>query len=153
MQARHVRGAAAVAASLLLPGCVAHPVSPARTAAKYEAEAVTTAEVARSAARTGVLTAQAASGQRTFGPYTSVVLSEQESALHDAAGTFASVQPPGGRSQRLRTELLGLLDRTTGDAASLRIAARQDRLGDLGPLARHLSDDADRLDAFVRRHR
>src|SRR5262245_20615687 len=104
------RVVASMAAVLVIaPGCVAHPVGPARTFGKYEGKAVTTAESALSAVATVQLAANASSDGKATGPYMAVITSEQEDALSGVQGTFGSIQPPDERADRLRAELDQLL--------------------------------------------
>src|SRR5688500_10471074 len=61
--------------------CTPHPVGPARTFAKYEGKAVTTAEAALSSVETVRLAIATATSDLGFGPYLSVMVSEQEEAI------------------------------------------------------------------------
>jgi hypothetical protein len=140
------------ALALTLVGCIPHPVSPARTFATYEGKAVTTAESAQSAVETVMLSAGAASRGNSFGPFVSVVISEQEEALSGVQGTFDSVQPPDQRSDDLRDELDRLLSSALGHVADVRVAARRGQLGDLKEVATPLVKDADALASFIDEH-
>ena len=148
MKVRLVVGALA----LTLTGCIPHPVSPARTFTKYEGKAVTTAESAQSAVETVILGAGAASRGNSYGPFVSVLISEQEESLSGVQGTFDSVQPPNGQSDDLRDELDELLSTALGHVADVRVAARRGQLHDLKNIAAPLVDDADALAAFIDEH-
>src|SRR3954452_22257973 len=107
MKARRV--SAWSAAFVVMAACTPHPVGPARTEGKYEGKAVTTAESALSAVNTVRIAARTASRDHAFGPYLSVLISEQEDALSGVQGTFDSIQPPDGKSDALRDDLDELL--------------------------------------------
>lgn len=155
VRARVVAAAAIIAAGsvgALGGGCVAHPVGPARTFAKYEGKAGTTADAAVSAVQTAHLVADSAAHGRAFGTYVVVTLSEQEDALNKLEGTFGSIQPPDKRADDLRKELDQLLATAIDDTAAVRIAARRGELSRLGDLAEPLQRDADALQDFQEHH-
>jgi hypothetical protein len=133
--------------------CVSHPVGPARSYAKYEGKAVTTAESALSSVETVRLAAEAGSEQHVFGPYLSVLISESEEAATAVQGTFASIQPPSGEADALRGELNDLLSDVVDHLAEVRIVVRRGRVGDLAAAAEPLQDDAAALSAFVEAHK
>jgi len=145
-------GAVSTLCGLLLVGCVAHPVGPARTFTTYEGKAVASAQAAQSAVATVRLLSTTAADGKTFGPYTVVALSEQEDGLSAVEGTFASIQPPDRRADALRAELGAILSSAVGHAADVRIAARRGRLDDLDRVAAPLAGDAAALDRFVTSH-
>jgi hypothetical protein len=145
--------AALVALGLVAGGCVPHPVGPARTYGKYEGKAVTTAEGALSAVETARLVADSASRGNAFGPYVSIVVSEMEGSATRVQGTFDSIQPPDAAADRLSSELDEVLGPAVRHLTDLRVAARRDRLAELGAVAAPLAEDARRLDAFVSDHR
>jgi hypothetical protein len=151
---RRTRAAAAVAAALPLGlgACTPHPVGPARTFADYEGKAVTTAEAARSSVETARLAAEAGGDDHAFGPYLSVLLSDQEAGLSGVQGTFASVQPPDGRADDLGAELDELLGRALDDLVAVRIAVRRGQLDGLAALAEPLATDSADLAAFIEAH-
>jgi hypothetical protein len=134
-------------------GCVAHPVGPARTEAKYTGKAVTTAESALSAVNTVRIAARTGTVDHGFGPYLSVVVSEQEEALSGVLGTFDSIQPPDGHSDDLKAELDELLGQALDHVTDVRVAVRRGALGVLLEEAAPLGDDAEELEAFVEEHR
>jgi hypothetical protein len=139
-----------VTALLVLTACVSHPVGPARTLASYEAKAGTTAESALSAVETVRLLATAAADGNTFGPFTSIAVSEQEDALGGLRGTFLSIQPPpGADAEQLREEVSGLLTRAFDHVGAVRIEVRRGNLDGLDDVAAPLARDADDLRAVV----
>jgi hypothetical protein len=138
--------------AFVLAACVPHPVGPARTFAKYEGKAVTTAESALSAVETARLTAEAASKGNSFGPYTASVIADSEAAATGVQGTFGSIQPPGPEADKLRSELDQLLSDAASHLTDLRVAARRGRLAELSAVAAPLAEDADRLRAFAEEH-
>ena len=144
-----VAGALAVATS---SACVAHPVGPARTFAKYEGKAVTTAEGARSAVETALLVAETASRGNAFGPYASVMASEAEESATAVQGTFASIQPPNAKADALRAELDGILGAAVEHLAALRVAIRRGELRDARDTARPLRFGSRELKAFEDAH-
>jgi hypothetical protein len=140
---------ALVVAAAVCAGCVRHPIGAARDEATYRDKAVVTAESALSAVATVALAAQAAAHGQAWGRFVGRVVSEQEDALDKAAGSFRSIQPPDEASDRLRTELLGLLDAATDHVTTVRISARRDRLGDLDQVAGPLTADHAALQHFT----
>ena len=136
-------------AAVVLAGCVDHPVGPARSYESFAAKASTTAASALSAVETVRLLATAAAEGRTFGPYTSVAVSEQEDALSGVQGTFESIQPPDDRSVELRDELSTVLSRAVGNVADVRIEVRRGNLAGLDVVAAPLAADADDLRSIV----
>jgi hypothetical protein len=144
-------GAAAVVACLL-SACVPHPVGPARTFAKYEGKAASTAKAALSAVETARLVAEGATRHRLFGPYVGIVLGESEDDISGVIGTFSSIQPPDDKADALRTELGDLLDAAESHVSDLRIAARRGRIAELASMADVLRSDAEKLDRFQQEH-
>jgi hypothetical protein len=147
-----MRGAAAALLAVTMSACVSHPVGPARTYAKYEGKAVTTAEAALSAVESGRLVARSATRHRLPGAYVGATLGEAEDAVAGVSGTFASIQPPDERADQLRNELGSLLHDAAEHLAQLRIAARRGQIGDLASLSAPLAGDADKLEAFTKAH-
>jgi hypothetical protein len=135
----------------LLAACV-KPISPARTYDDYEKKAKNTAEAVLSSVQTARLAARAAGDGDSFGPFTSVVLSEAEDGASHAQEVFDSIQPPDSHADRLRAQLGKLLTKASDGLASLRIASRRGELDRLTRLARPLRTLAERLDAFTTRH-
>jgi hypothetical protein len=143
------RGRQAFAAALLVflsgPACV----GPARTFETYEGKAVAAAEETVSALRTAILGARVAVEGRSFPPTTSVLIADAERDAVGARGSFASIQPPDGASDRLRDELIAMLDDAVDRLARLRIAARRTDLEDLARLADPLTYQAGQLEDFA----
>lgn len=144
--------AAALVLALTCAGCVSHPVGPARTFAKYEGKAVTTAEGVLSAVQTARLVARTASKNHAFGPYLSIMTSESEDATSGLQGTFDSIQPPGARADRLRSELDRVIAAALEHLADLRVAIRRGEIKNAARTARPLARDAKNLSDFVDEH-
>jgi hypothetical protein len=138
-------------AAVLAAACTAcvQPVGPARTADDYEHKAKDTAETVLSSVRTAALAVDVATRDRAFPPYVSVLLSNAEDDAGGAASKFASVQPPGAWSDRLRAELGDLLDEAEDALAAARIAARRVDDDALTAQAEPLDRIAGELDAFI----
>jgi hypothetical protein len=145
-------GVVAVVAAVLGWGCTPHPVGPARTFGKFEGKAVTTAESALSQVQTVRLAAQVARDDGAFGPFLSVLISDQEEALSAVRGTFASIQPPDARADALRADLDRLLSVALDHVADARIAARRGDLDVVAELEGPLGADAAALTGFVEEH-
>jgi hypothetical protein len=143
---------AAAITVVLAAACTPHPVGPARSAGKYAGKAVTTAESALSHVETVRLAAGAAGEGHVFGPYLSVLISNQEDALSGAQATFASIQPPDAASDELRAELGRALSSALDDVAAARIAARRNRFDEVAAMVEPLGQDADRLRRFIEEH-
>jgi hypothetical protein len=137
---------------LVTAGCVSHPVGPARTYETYEDKAATTAEAALSVVSTTILAAHAGTDGKAWGPYLSILVSEQEDTIVGAQGTFASVQPPDERSDALRQQLNDILQPAIDHVTSVRILVRRGRLEELAPAAAPLDDDQRQLQAFLDVH-
>ena len=136
----------------LLSACTPHPVGPARTFATFEGKAVTTAQGALSSVETVRLAAQTGSKENGFGPYLSVLISDQEEGLSGVQGTFSSIQPPDSRAENLRSELDDLLSSAVDHVVDVRVAIRQGDLAGLAAVATPLATDAASLDAFIQKH-
>jgi hypothetical protein len=147
-----MRSGMALAVTVLVTSCVSHPVGPARTYETYQDKATTTAEAALSAVSTTLLAAQAGADGDAWGPYLSIVVSEQEDALTGVQGTFASVQPPDDRSDALRQQLNDILTPAVDHVAQVRLMVRRGRLDDLATTAQPLNDDQRQLQAFLEGH-
>ena len=132
--------------------CTPHPVGPARTFDSYEGKAVTTAESALSAVETVRLAAETGGKGNAFGPYLSVLISDQEESLSGVQGTFGSIQPPDADADALRAELDEVLGDALDHVADVRIAARRGRTTTLPAVAAPLVEDARSLERFVVEH-
>jgi hypothetical protein len=137
---------AALAVLILASGCVPHPVGPARTDDAFERKAGSTLAGALSTTRTAALAAGAYLDGRAFEPYTCSVLSEAEDSLGGVRGTFASIQPPSGRADGRRTEVLDAVTRSFVDVGRARIACRRSDHADLRAVVPALVGDADVLE-------
>jgi hypothetical protein len=135
-----------------LSGCVSHPVGPARTYETYEDKAATTAEAALSAVSTTILAAQIGTEGKAWGPYLSVLISEQEDQIAGVQGTFASIQPPDARSDALRQQLDDILQPAVDHVTQVRLVVRRGRLDDLADVAQPLDSDRLNLRAFLETH-
>jgi len=125
------------------------PMTPARTKDDYTHKAKDTAESALSSVQTARLAAQVGSRGDAFGPYVSVLLSESETAVTRAQGSFDRVQPPDAWSDRTRAHLGRILNRANDAVSQLRITARRSELGRLARQARPLRAVARELRAFI----
>ena len=67
-------------------------------------------------------------------------------------GTFASVQPPDGRSDALRQQLNDILQPAVDHVTQVRVLVRRGRLDDLAVAAQPLDDDQLNLRAFLEIH-
>jgi hypothetical protein len=150
---RPISATFALLAVVVAGGCVPHPVGPARTEAKYQGKAVTTAEGAISAVNTVRIAATTSSRDHAFGPYLSVLISEQEEALSGLQGTFDSIQPPNGHADDLKAELDELLSNALDHVSDVRVAVRRGHLGDLAHESEPLTADADKLESFTEAHK
>ena len=99
-----------------------------------------------------LLAAQAGAGSNAWGPYLSVLVSEQEDALSGVQGTFASIQPPDARADALRAELNDILEPAVDHVTDVRIAVRRGHLDDLDRRRQPLDDDQVQLRAFLDVH-
>ena len=125
------------------------PMTPARTKDDYAHKAKDTAESALSSVQTARLAAHVGSRGDAFGPYVSVLLSESETAVTRAQGSFDRVQPPDAWSDRTRAHLGRILNRANDAVSQLRITARRSELGRLARQARPLRAVARELRAFI----
>jgi hypothetical protein len=139
---------AVLAALFLLASCVA----PDRTYEPYEADAVSTAEDAASAAQTALLAVDASTRGNVTQNYLSVVLEDAEADASGVQGTFDSIQPPGSEGDKLKDELDKLLDDAASVLEELRITVRRGELEKLPDIAHPLNDTAKKLDDFATEH-
>jgi hypothetical protein len=135
-----------VAACAAAAGCVPHPVGPARTDSGFERKAGSTLSGALSTTRTASLAVDTLLRGSAFEPYTCSVLSEAEDSLGGVRGTFASIQPPGGRADGRRTEVLDAVTRSFADVGRARIACRRSDHDGLRAVVPALVGDADGLE-------
>jgi hypothetical protein len=143
-----VAGVLAIASLALTGACIA----PARTFDAYAGKAADAAESSVSALRTAILGARVAAEGRSFPPTISILVSETEREVTGARDAFISIQPPDQSSDRLRDELLPMLDMAVNGLSELRITARRADLEALPARAAQLRDLADRLEAFAQEY-
>jgi hypothetical protein len=141
---------ALVAATMLWTSL--RPGTPARTYDAYELKAKDTAESVLSSVETARLVARVGTDGGAFGPYVSVSLSEAETAVDGAAASFAGLQPPDARADRLRTRLTAITDEAHDIVSGLRIDARRGQLDGLTRTARPLAGVSARLERFIAQH-
>ena len=103
----------------------------------------------RSAIETARIVAREAAEGNSPGRYTSLVLSEAEQDASSIARSFAVVQPPSERVDRLRADLSTLLDECSSTLADLRIAAYRGDNARIAELAETLPALSRRLERFV----
>lgn len=147
-----MRRALVVVCLLAGAACTPHPVGPARTYDDYERKAATTAESALSAVQTTRLAAVTGGADHGFGPYLSVLVSEQEESISGVQGTFGSIQPPTAEAGRLRRQLDRLLSDALDHVTDVRIAVRRGVTEALPEIAEPLDGDVDALTRFVTDH-
>jgi hypothetical protein len=142
-------GAVVAVAGLLLGGCVA----PAPSTSAYQAKAAMTADAAVSETRTALVATDAYLHGGMSTAYLETLLVEAEESLGSVHDTFDSVQPPATpEADSLRDALDPLLQDAGSAVIELRIAARRDRVDDLGTTADDLAGVADELEAFGKQH-
>jgi hypothetical protein len=96
---------------------------PATTFEAYRSKASDAAEEVVSQARTAILTAHLAGQDRLLGTEVAVQLQNAEAAAASAVESFASVQPPDDRSDRVRARVLPVLRRIADAIARMRFEA------------------------------
>jgi hypothetical protein len=148
MQLRVIRTTILIALGVLAAACV----GPARSYAVYESRATHSADEAESAAQTVLAGIRDATRDDAFAPYVSVLMNDAERGASTALDAFSSIQPPDEPSDRLRAQLLPLLQRIENAVAAARIAARRGDTSALSGLQGTLTRLASRLSAFLERH-
>jgi hypothetical protein len=118
----------------------------------YESRASTTAERMVSPVATGQLLAQLGGRGDLLGPYAKTATTGTLDEADQIQSSWDQVQPPDRRSNRLRDELGVLLQRSTDELVSLRIAARKGDLRALGRFERPLGLLAAQLQRFQQDH-
>jgi hypothetical protein len=122
---------------------------PATTLDAYRSKAVDAAEEATSQARTAILTAHLVGRDRLLRISAAVQLQEADAATAAAVETFASVQPPDRRSDRLRARILPVLQRVADLITRMRFEARREDTAALLALRSALIEPADALEAWA----
>jgi hypothetical protein len=98
---------------------------PVRNARDFRLKARHSAQAAASAVATSALAAQIVQERAAFASYVAVVLDDAERDATSVESTFASLQPPDRRSDRLREQLGGVLGDVVDAISGMRIAARR----------------------------
>jgi hypothetical protein len=132
-----------------LTGCV----GPARTDDAYRGKAATTLDAVRSSIETGIVGAHAAARHDLPAAYVSILMAEAEDDASAAQATFASIQPPSGRSDGSRRRTLAAAGDAIDLLTELRVTARRGDLQDLRRVVPRLTDAAKRLDDLATRLR
>ena len=136
--------------SLVLLICAAAGCSlPATTFDAYRSKAANAADEATSQARTAILTAHLVGRDRLLRTSAAVQLQEAEAATAAAVETFASVQPPDRRADRLRSRILPVLERVSDLISRMRFEARREDTAGLLALRSALIEPADALDRWA----
>jgi hypothetical protein len=135
---------------VVVVGCVAHPVGPARDLEGYQRKASTTVDSALSAVQTVRLLADTAADGGASSSYTAIAVSEQEDALGGVRGTFMSIQPPPGvDAAALRGRVSRVLTDAFDHVGDVRIEARRGHLARLDQVARPLGADVEELHSLM----
>jgi hypothetical protein len=127
-------------------------VGPARSGDSFEGKAGATATSMRSAVESARLTIGLASGRMAFAPYLSEAAHYAEDDATSIQGAFDSIQPPDAASDRLRSQLDGLLSGAVSALSDLRIAARRGDVGAMTVVGPRLQRLSRQLDAFASAH-
>jgi hypothetical protein len=146
------RGGRAIVACAALAILATSCVGPARTDHEYAGKAAHTADDVRMAVETDIVGIQAAHRFGLQSPYVSTLLAEADDDATAAQSTFASIQPPSTKSDRVRnltTALVGdavdLLDQVRITARRGHMARLQGSVADLERLATDLDELATKL--------
>jgi hypothetical protein len=110
---------------------------------------VDAAEEATSQARTAILTAQLVDRDRLLRTSAAVQLQEADAATAAAVETFASVQPPNPRADRLRARILPVLERVADLISRMRFEARREDTAALLGFRSELIEPTDALERWV----
>lgn len=133
----------------MLAVVVAACVGPARSESDYRADIGNTATMAVSFIRSAQLTVDAVERGKAAAPYVGRRLTEDENGLGSVITSFGSVQPPSPDLDRLRAEVLALLNEAHSVVGELRIAAfrdHHDRMPSIGRPLDRLADELGTLD-------
>lgn len=107
---------------LVLSGCVV----PARDGAAYQEDASQSLQSATSAVRSAELALQSWLDGRMPGTSADVVVTDAEGALGPIDVAFGGVDPPSRDSDKVRSDVVGLLGDAEDALAQSRIAVRRD---------------------------
>jgi hypothetical protein len=134
--------AVALATALVVTSCV----GPSRTSTDFRRKADTTVDTVRGAVQTTILGIQATDRHSLQAAYVSVLLGDAEDDASSAADTFAGIQPPNERSDRVRAVTNELVGESVDALADARIVARRGDLAELTPMLPHLRRLSRRLE-------
>lgn len=124
-------------------------VGPARDEAGYRGKAASTADHARSAVETTLISAEAHRRHGLPGPYLAVVVGEAEEDAAAASAVLASIQPPDRAADAVRERTLDEVDEDVDLLAHLRIEVRRGHLEALARAVPRLRRAADRLERLA----
>ncbi|MDP9401644.1 MAG: hypothetical protein M3P39_12030 [Actinomycetota bacterium] len=136
--------------ALVITGSLWYVEAPPRSSPSYSQRTAQTAETLRSQAETARLWVAELADGRTFGASASVGFREAEEDATAALSGFAAYDPPPG-TVALRDAVTALGNDVVNSLAQLRIAAADERWGDLGQPAARLARLGSRLDRLARR--
>ena len=122
---------------------------PATTFEAYRSKALDAAEEVASQARTAILTAELARQDRLLATAVAVQLKEAERAASALVESFASVQPPDARADRLRARILPLLERASDAITRMRFEAKRDHMAALVRLRSSLIEPTEVLERWA----
>ena len=132
----------ALLGAILTSSCV----GPSRTQTDFRRKADSTVDDVRGAVQTAVIGIQAADRHSLPAAYISVLLGDAEEDASSAADTFAGIQPPDERSDRIRQRTLNVVDEAVDELSEARIVARRGDHAALTPMLPHLRVLARQLD-------
>ncbi len=134
----------ALALAGLFPACI----SPSRTITDYERKAANSAEAMISAAESALLTAELASSDKAPGRYVSLRMSESEDAAEWIISSFSAVQPPSADADKLRDDLLTVMEEASTIITRLRIQSYRGQSQELAGTAKPLGELSRELEEF-----
>lgn len=135
---------------LALAFCVAVGCSlPATTFEAYRSKATHAADEVASQARTAILTADLAARDRLLASAVAVQLADAEAAATAAVQSFASVEPPDARADRLRARILPALEEATDAITRMRFEALRDDTAGMLELRSFLVEPAEVLERWA----
>jgi hypothetical protein len=140
------RTVAALAVALTAMLAVTSCVGPSRTRSDFRRKADTTVDNVRGAVQTAIVGIQATDRHSLQAAYVSVLLGDAEEDASAAADTFAGIQPPDARSDRVRAVTNELVGESVDALADARIVARRGDLAELTPMLPNLRRLARRLE-------
>jgi hypothetical protein len=102
-----------------------------------------------SQARTAILTADLAARDRLLASAVAVQLADAEAAATAAVQSFASVEPPDARADRLRARILPALEEATDAITRMRFEALRDDTAGMLELRSFLVEPAEVLERWA----